>query len=184
MWYNAAVHEWTIKEMIKAEHRVTLTLFNVFSFKASLIFRKSSGSPCGTQGPLYVSSHPSISIFPLSSLFSPLPGSPQLRRPGAFRHTHMHSDTHTHSYTHQRTQQEMPNTSFRMMPLCQFDKEAAGSVTREGNRGREGKSDRWRALPHRKRLKNWLNKIFLSKMVSAEDRFIWKCNFGTHILTK
>lgn len=98
MWYNAAVHEWTIKEMIKAEHRVTLTLFNVFSFKASLIFRKSSGSPCGTQGPLYVSSHPSISIFPLSSLFSPLPGSPQLRRPGAFR-----PDTHTCTATHTRT---------------------------------------------------------------------------------
>lgn len=59
-------------------------------------------------------------------------------------HTHRH--THTHPYTRQRTQQEMPNTSFRMMPLCQLDREAAGSVTREGDEDQVRKWDRWRVV--------------------------------------
>lgn len=92
----------------------------------------------------------SLSLFPPSLFLSPLLGSPQLRRPGAFRpstHTHAHPHSLTHARAHtphtsQRTQQEMPNTSFRMMPLCRRDSEAA-RIRRQREEEADGKR-RWR----------------------------------------
>lgn len=73
-------------------------------------YLNSSGPQYSTQGPLFVSSHPSLflSFSPSSiSLFlslSPLLGSPQLRGPGAFRpDTHTRALTHTHRHRYGRT---------------------------------------------------------------------------------
>lgn len=102
--------------------------------------------PVQHTGPLFVSSHPSLFLLlPLALSFcvSPPPGSPQLRGPGAFR-----PDTHT-PYTRQRTQQEMPNTSFRMMPLCQLDRRLQ-ALSPEKTRGTQSQQCSSQLIGHKK----------------------------------
>lgn len=70
------------------------------------LYLNSSGPQYSTQGPLFVSSHPSLFLSFLYLSLSPLLGSPQLRGPGAFRpDTHTRTQTHTYTYiwTHTHT---------------------------------------------------------------------------------
>lgn len=124
---------------------------------------------------------------PILLYFSPSPllGSPQLRGPGAFRpdtHTHTYTRVHKHTppYTRQRTQQEMPNTSFRMMPLCQLDKEAAGSVTREGNRETERESETESSISPKKVETERKKQLLCPRMLCSS---FWVCktlHFSAH----